>query len=272
MVPLPAEHRQWGGSVAGAVSVDQLHDAVRQVTRKAGLPADTPVRTDHQPLPSLTDLFGCEQWWELYGNPLGEYQQRKAYLRHLTAEPADARTLRRPGVRDPARRHLDRGGAAPGGSLNSFRRRCVRRGHSCWSGPRTEAKERKGSVAAVQRLPWDAARRPRGRAARCPASCHGRDGVFLCARKGGYVRPRVYRPLSREAGHGRGASTPFSGQLGHAPLVPPCGGRVAPAVVSPPAATGAGPCHSWRGPRAGNPRRRRRPSRPPRPGRPGALP
>lgn len=77
-------------AVKGAASIDQLYAAVRQVSRRAGLPAGTPVLTDHQPLLSLTDLFGYEQWWELYANPLGEYHQREAYLQHITAESSDA--------------------------------------------------------------------------------------------------------------------------------------------------------------------------------------
>jgi galactan 5-O-arabinofuranosyltransferase len=83
-------------ALAGQPSVDSLAEAARDVARQAGRPVTAPVLTDDEALLATSDLFGYEQWWELYANPLGRYAERKSFLQGLAGRsPEDVvRTLR----------------------------------------------------------------------------------------------------------------------------------------------------------------------------------
>ncbi len=76
-------------AVAGQPSIDELAGAVRSVARLAGRPDTAPVLTDNTALLALTDLFGYQQWWELYANPLGRYPERRAHLEQLARRAPD---------------------------------------------------------------------------------------------------------------------------------------------------------------------------------------
>ena len=85
------------GAAAGRPSVDELAGEVRTVARLAGRPDTAPVLTDEAALLTLTDLFGYQQWWELYANPLARYPERRARLEQLAGQTPDdvVRTLQR---------------------------------------------------------------------------------------------------------------------------------------------------------------------------------
>ena len=82
-------------AAAGRPAVDELAGAVRTVAQLAGRPETAPVLTDEAALLTLTDLFGYQQWWELYANPLARYPERRVRLEQLADQPPDdvVRTL-----------------------------------------------------------------------------------------------------------------------------------------------------------------------------------
>lgn len=80
----PLASPQTRASVVGQPSVATLAGATRSVMARAGQPPTAPVLTDDVALLSLTDLFGYQQWWQLYANPLGDYAGRRQFLEGLT--------------------------------------------------------------------------------------------------------------------------------------------------------------------------------------------
>lgn len=80
----PLASAQSRPDLAAQVPVDALADAVRSVARLTGQPQTTPVLTDDVPLLTLTHLFGYQQWWDIYANPLGRYPERRHYLERLS--------------------------------------------------------------------------------------------------------------------------------------------------------------------------------------------
>lgn len=101
-------------TLGGQASADSLAQAVREVAATAGRPATDPVLTDDELLLATSDLFGYQQWWSLYANPLGEYADREAFLRGLNGRSAQdvVQALRRqPGA--PTLFVLRHGAAGP---------------------------------------------------------------------------------------------------------------------------------------------------------------
>jgi galactan 5-O-arabinofuranosyltransferase len=81
---------------SGDPSIDQLAGAAARVARAAGQDRTGVVLTDDMALMAVTPFHGYQQWWELYANPLGQYDERRAFLERLERTPvADvARMLR----------------------------------------------------------------------------------------------------------------------------------------------------------------------------------
>ena len=71
----------------GDPSIDQLAAAAVQVAREAGQERTGVVLTDDMGLQAVTPLHSYQQWWELYANPLGQYDERRAFLERLQRLP-----------------------------------------------------------------------------------------------------------------------------------------------------------------------------------------
>jgi galactan 5-O-arabinofuranosyltransferase len=92
-VPYPDGTRSPLGSAAlrrqftGRPSIDDLAAAAARVARQAGQEQPGVVLTDDIGLLAVTPLHGYQQWWELYANPLGDYDRRRAFLDDLAGTP-----------------------------------------------------------------------------------------------------------------------------------------------------------------------------------------
>jgi galactan 5-O-arabinofuranosyltransferase len=92
-VPYPDGTRSPLGSAAlrrqftGTPSIDDLAAAAARVARQAGQEQPGVVLTDDIGLLAVTPLHGYQQWWELYANPLGDYDRRRAFLDDLAGTP-----------------------------------------------------------------------------------------------------------------------------------------------------------------------------------------
>ncbi len=74
----------------GRPSVDELTAAVQEVSRDAGQAELGEVLSDDMAFFAASPLHPYQQWWELYANPLGDYDGRRAFLESLDGRSADA--------------------------------------------------------------------------------------------------------------------------------------------------------------------------------------
>lgn len=82
--------RQQREQFPGRPSVDQLTAVAREVSRDAGQAKPGEVLSDDVAFFAASPLHPYQQWWELYANPLGDYDGRRAFLESLDGRSADA--------------------------------------------------------------------------------------------------------------------------------------------------------------------------------------
>lgn len=69
--------------LADRPSRNELAAAIRDNAREAGQEPTGVLLTDDIPLLATQPFYAYQQWWELYANPLGQYQERREFLEGL---------------------------------------------------------------------------------------------------------------------------------------------------------------------------------------------